>query len=409
MSDAATHKDGKLGWELSHTKRSVGIHDDRRRLSWIRRGSLMPRHVCVMHSARGLNVLLALFVASGCLVGADVERSVHILPGTRNAGFAFTPAPRLARAFVAHHGAVHKQLLARGADVRASASVNGTESFRNNRAEEEHEEKVQHRVRLRGLWAGESVSMRQSRTSDSASWFDAADGSASGRDDLDLSVTSDSEETANNARGSEEETANEECPVHFHGQGCLKRCKPEIHCSGNGRCSYEGSCVCYDGFHGDDCANKCIGGSFLEEHGCAAIEHGCAVGFFGDDCTNHMIDFDVANGRPVGVEGSIECYFNFEGKICDQCTTGYYGRNCENFCKSDTTCNARGFCSQYGLCSCMQGFRGENCEQCAQGFYGADCSIFCDTKTTCGGTGMCDGEGSCVCDEGFTGEKCEKD
>ena len=200
------------------------------------------------------------------------------------------------------------------------------------------------------------------------------------------------------------ETANEECPVYFHGQGCLKRCKPEIHCSGNGRCSHEGNCVCYDGFHGDDCAKECF-----EEHGCAAIEHGCAVGFFGDDCTNHMIDFDVANGRPVGVEGSLECYFNFEGQTCDQCATGYYGRNCENFCKSDTTCNARGFCSQHGLCACLQGFRGENCEQCAQGFYGADCSIFCDTNTTCSGTGMCDLEGSCVCDEGFTGKECEKD
>jgi len=388
----AHNKEGETGWELSLPKRSVGINDHRTRLSWIRGGSLTSRHVCVMHSARGLNVLLALFVASGCLVGADVERSVHILPGTRNAGFAFTPAPRLARAFVAHHGAVHKQWLARGADVTASASVNGTESFgNNNRAEEEHEEEVVHRVRLRGLWAGESFSMRLRRTSYSAS------------------VTSDSEETANNASGSEEETANEECQVYFHGQGCLKRCKPEIHCSGNGRCSYEGSCVCYDGFHRDDCANKCNGSSFLEEHACAAIEHGCAVGFFGDDCTNHMIDFDVANGRPVGVEGSIECYFNYKGKTCDQCETGYYGRNCENFCKSYTTCNARGFCSQSGLCSCMQGFRGENCEQCAQGFYGADCSIFCDAKTTCSGTGICDRQGSCVCDEGFTGEKCEKD
>lgn len=208
------------------------------------------------------------------------------------------------------------------------------------------------------------------------------------------------------------------CAKNMYGETCEKGCV-DGKCSGNGRCSMEGDCLCYDGFGGDDCsvpvctakdcdAGECHGNMVLHADGnltkCPSGEYGCGEGFFGDDCSINEMTAEF--GR-TDMDGDMECFLNFEGRECAQCAMWFYGEHCTSFCKSATTCTGRGYCGHDGSCACLPGFKGSTCDECAEGFYGQRCSDVCDTHTKCSGTGRCDINGLCICDEGFAGDNCE--
>ena len=129
-------------------------------------------------------------------------------------------------------------------------------------------------------------------------------------------------------------------------------------------------CECQAGWEGDACGVKIDDCQFLEcQHGwCVDLGEGvaacvCKPGWYGDTCADSINTCD-----------EIECQGVCEAGIC-KCSGGMVGINCEtnwDDCLSDPC--VYGECldmlNDYH-CSCERGFSGTNCDQCAPG-YGYD-------------------------------------
>lgn len=85
--------------------------------------------------------------------------------------------------------------------------------------------------------------------------------------------------------------------------------------------------MCPDGFHGDNCQNRC-------------------------NCT--------VNGRCDHVTGACHCSLGWMGSTCDTiCPPGRFGPGCIHTC----TCQNGGSCDPVsGCCGCTSGYYGQNCE-----------------------------------------------
>lgn len=159
-------------------------------------------------------------------------------------------------------------------------------------------------------------------------------------------------------------------------------------CSGRGVCQRDLSCLCDEGFKGDDCG---IAPAFLKCPG---------------DCSN--------NG--LCVQGKCVCDSGWSGEDC-----ATLRRACPGNCGSDPL---RGACNTTtGVCACTEQYGGEDCGQklclqgcveglclngkceCDPGYTGADCSErVCEPRCGTGGTCV---SGTCECRKGWNGELCD--
>ena len=166
---------------------------------------------------------------------------------------------------------------------------------------------------------------------------------------------------------------------------CSLTSLPSVHtlfCVHAGYC-HNGTCTCYPGYHGLDCATK-LCPNFCSFHG--SCEHGkciCEANFTGDACQHARCPGDcTAPGRfeRCTDEGACVCKPGFSGRACEHASTA--------------VCRERGtVIPGSGKCRCDAGWTGDTCElpacphdrhgrglcvaggcYCAPGFGGADCS-----------------------------------
>ena len=220
------------------------------------------------------------------------------------------------------------------------------------------------------------------------------------------------------------------CPPDADGLACEKQICP-LGCSGNGKCSKGGRCVCDVGWGGPSCAVRhCAGlGSWTltlcSGHG-ACLPNGtcaCRPGWKGLDCATVMCPAD-ASGKECSGHGlcrdDSKCYCNpnYGGPACE---LALCPRGNPILGKDHLTCSGKGVCVN-GKCECQRGYGGEACEDgCTPG-----------DSSTCSGHGSCDAIGvmqesfplsfappaapapasgesphhKCNCEEGYRGPTC---
>ena len=220
------------------------------------------------------------------------------------------------------------------------------------------------------------------------------------------------------------------CVPGYYGHECRIRCFDVETCHGNGFCDNDGSCFCFLGFTGPDCA--------------------MCDSSFGQQCLNQCALKSCSGGHCSG-DGNCICPDNFTGDHCEDCKSDVYGTRCSEICQASTTCSTRGRCTADGRCTCSKGFVGPDCSfcesglygpecehscsskqshssqrrcdlsgsflclfegsgvtcnECASGYFGEHCNLPCNSSMTCNGNGICSANGTCLCREGFGGPNC---
>lgn len=236
----------------------------------------------------------------------------------------------------------------------------------------------------------------------------------------------------------------------------------------NGTCDDTGgvvSCVCDDGYAGDECSTcaagwhdagggVCVLDAECLPNSCSGIEAGtcddtdgvvtcvCNSGYAGDACESCATDFQFdstgacveaescadadpcVNGTCDDSTGVISCACDdgYAGADCDTCAAGWHDE--VGVCVLDAVCTvgscsgaAAGTCDDTGgilSCVCTLGYAGDDCEACDTGYH-FDSTGACVVDESCLAadpciSGTCDDTGgviSCVCDAGYAGADCD--
>ncbi len=147
-------------------------------------------------------------------------------------------------------------------------------------------------------------------------------------------------------------------------------------------CMFDGSCVCANGWTGDECKQECAPNARnpCSGHGRCQDDGSC-------DCRDE-------NGNDVGWRGSI-CNIKCKGTV------------------NGKPCNGFGTCLANGNCQCFDGYRGEGCDLKCPGLIQNPNPIYANDPTkmlVCSGRGECQSnEGSlatCKCIPGYVGFDC---
>ena len=125
-----------------------------------------------------------------------------------------------------------------------------------------------------------------------------------------------------------------DCAVDYYGSDCITYCNAETTCNSHGTCDGQGNCWCEEGYKYK-----------IEEQ---------------DRFCLSLCDSQV-DERRCASKGS-RCRWSSEDAACStSCEKGYYGRDCERFCDSKTTCSNHGSCDADGLCVCKGDYGGDDC------------------------------------------------
>ncbi|XP_036418993.1 protein crumbs homolog 2a [Colossoma macropomum] len=204
------------------------------------------------------------------------------------------------------------------------------------------------------------------------------------------------------------------CPDGFGGEDCVARitdCVDEP-CLNNATCRRQLDgfrCECVPGFRGERCeedidecvSQPCQNGAICKD-GTNEYHCFCVPGYQGYNCE---IDINECASRPCENNGT--CINGKDRYICE-CLLGYTGTNCEvevDECESDPCENGATCNDLMGLytCDCVKGFSGLNCEinidecESAPCQNGGTCHDLVDSfECDCG-------------DSGFMGDVCEED
>lgn len=207
-------------------------------------------------------------------------------------------------------------------------------------------------------------------------------------------------------------------------------------------CMFDGSCVCANGWTGDECKQECApnarnpcsgNGRCLDDGSCdCRDENGNDVGWRGPVC--NIKCKGTVNGKPCNGFGT--CLANGN---C-QCFDGYRGEGCELKCPglipnpnpiyaNDPTkmlvCSGRGEClsneNSLATCKCVSGYVGNNCSTACEGliFQVTIAGFSRVAIANCSGHGQCKSTlstlpddtplGSCACDRGWRLSNCSKE
>ncbi len=207
-------------------------------------------------------------------------------------------------------------------------------------------------------------------------------------------------------------------------------------------CMFDGSCVCANGWTGDDCKQECApnyrnpcsgNGRCLDDGSCdCRDEYGNDVGWRGSIC--NIKCKGTVNGKPCSGNGV--CLSNGN---C-QCFDGYRGDGCEMSCPglipnpnplyaNDLTrmlvCSGRGDClssdGAAATCNCLFGYVGHDCAKACEGliFQVTASGISRLVIANCSGHGMCKSApptpadpgalGSCSCERGWRLSNCSRE
>eukprot|EP00760_Papus_ankaliazontas_P028068 PhM_4_TR3511/c1_g1_i1/m.60887 len=129
--------------------------------------------------------------------------------------------------------------------------------------------------------------------------------------------------------------------------------------------------------------------------------------------------------------GTCVCHQNYSagmwtGPRCDRCSKDYYGSTCGTYCTPALSCGGHGACNSLGQCACTSRYAGLSCGACVPGFeypYCVNCtsperytpmgstqrcSADCNVQETCSGHGRCspDKTKTCVCSAGYAAFDC---
>lgn len=165
------------------------------------------------------------------------------------------------------------------------------------------------------------------------------------------------------------------CDRGFSGVACTVReyllaCPHNCSAPFRGQC-IDRTCVCADGFSGDDCAKRtpvnCTLTCAAHGHGeCVAGQCACRPGFYGPDCLQGCPGFDLYLGKACSGHG-LCVPTGSPGHSLDRCKcfVGFDGPGCEDDLEGVTTCARncswpRGSCA-HGRCTCAPSFAGHDC------------------------------------------------
>ena len=168
-------------------------------------------------------------------------------------------------------------------------------------------------------------------------------------------------------------------------------------CSGHGKCSPAGKCVCKPPYYGDACElrpvvrapNKTLRPLPLSSRQpFLPLTRALLWQAF---CRSHCSGHGRCELDAVGT-GHCICDEGFAGATCNRAVPSA----CRNNCGGHGACLARGQCA------------------CDAGFGGADCSILLPPpagrvslcKLGCSGRGLCGPSGECICSPGISGAEC---
>jgi hypothetical protein len=204
------------------------------------------------------------------------------------------------------------------------------------------------------------------------------------------------------------------CSQHHYGPSC-RPCPGGAAnpCSGNGTCQEgrygSGVCYCAQGYLGSACEFTCRGpaGVPCNGNGICDLTDGnctCRTGFAGEDCSIMCQGF-------TNTQGALPCNGVGTCDVADgscTCDYGYGGTACEIECPGGVAnpCNANGFCTSNGNCTCFQTaatghWGGTGCNRCGEGYFGSDCKRPCVN-----GHSNANFDG-CVCDRDWYGVQCD--
>ena len=198
------------------------------------------------------------------------------------------------------------------------------------------------------------------------------------------------------------------CPAGRWGPGCRSRClgnrTADGNCTAHGHCTADPAgvevCTCDSGFGGAQCLPCPAGsGGVCSGHGACDPVTGacwCHAGYAGPACAQRC-----ARAPPLGLvcggPGQGTC--NPQDGVC-VCTMGYAGTACETVCPraAGAVCAGHGTCDTLGRCTCAALWAGAECADCAVGRHGPDCRRVCVQGHTRGT--------ACVCHAGWAGTDC---
>lgn len=176
-------------------------------------------------------------------------------------------------------------------------------------------------------------------------------------------------------------------------------------CNGHGHCGPTGGCECDEGWFttlgGEQCALSCETAGITCQEGkgvCQSLggelQCVCEPGFYGKNCEDSC---KSTNDLPCSGHGT--CGLTSLGAPTCTCDTHYIGSMCQYECPGDktfpTTCSGHGRCdletnddgTEQAVCLCNKD----------SAWVGVDCS--CNSKYTCSGHGVCQDDATCECND----------